>query len=115
MGYSADVFMEQGGSKLIVGSSGSICWGTSSSNVAQTGCVRAGTHTVTKAEDDAGTLDIDTGLSDVTAHFVQILNSGVAATGDIVISESEGKLTIADGSNTKAVEDYVIHWIAVGT
>ena len=115
MGYNADVFMEQGGSKLIVGSSGSICWGTSSTNVAQTGCVRAGIHTVTSGEATAGTLDITTGLSSVSAHVVQILRSGAVATSDAAVSESSGTLTVADGSSYSVTASDAIHWIAIGT
>lgn len=112
---NADVFMEQGGAKLIVGSSGSICWGDETTNVAQTGCVRAGTHTVTEAEDTAGTLDITTGLSSVSAHCVQVLRSGAVATSDAAVSESEGTITVADGSTFAATAADVIHWIAIGT
>lgn len=83
--------------------------------VAMSGAVRAGTHTVTTAEDTAGTLDIATGLTTVSAHFAQVLRSGAVATSDAAVSESSGTITVADGSTFAATDGDVIHWIAVGS
>ena len=117
MAYNANVFMEQGGDKLVVDAAagGSIAYGTSSTNVAMTGCVRAGIHTVTEAQAGAKTLTITTGLSSVSAHVVQVLRSNKAATSDATVTVSGGALTVADGSDFDLTAADVIHWIAVGT
>ncbi|WP_300535746.1 hypothetical protein [uncultured Mameliella sp.] len=80
-----------------------------------TGTIVAGTHAVTSGEETAGTLDIDTGLTSITAHFVQVLSGGAAATADAAISASGGTITVADGAATlDLAENDVVHWIAVG-
>jgi len=63
--YNAGVFAEQGGDKLVVDSAagGAIAWGTDSTNVSMTGCVRADAHTVTTDEATANKAEITTGLT----------------------------------------------------
>jgi len=115
--YNAGVFAEQGGDKLVVDSAagGAIAWGTDSTNVSMTGCVRADAHTVTDAQATANKAEITTGLTTVEALSVMILRSGKVATSDAAVSESSGTLTVADGSTYDVTKDDVIHWIAIGT
>jgi hypothetical protein len=81
-----------------------------------TGTVMGGSYVVTAADGVAGTLDIDTGLSDVDTFTVQILVAGVNATADAAISEATGTLTVANGAATYTVaENDVINWVAIGT
>lgn len=84
--------------------------------VAMSGAVRGGSYTVVTADDTAGTLDIDTGLTTVSSFVVQIFRAGVPIFSDQAVSESGGTLTIADGGATYALTaDDVINWIAVGS
>eukprot|EP00998_Keelungia_sp_KM082_P002648 NODE_13242_length_436_cov_1.262136_g13219_i0.p1 GENE.NODE_13242_length_436_cov_1.262136_g13219_i0~~NODE_13242_length_436_cov_1.262136_g13219_i0.p1 ORF type:complete len:116 (+),score=19.80 NODE_13242_length_436_cov_1.262136_g13219_i0:84-431(+) len=81
-----------------------------------TGTVVAGSYTADGDDDTAGTLGIATGLSSVTAFFVDVLRSDVKVTADADISESSGTLTVADGAATYAITSGdVIYWMAVGS
>jgi hypothetical protein len=78
---------------------------------------RAGTHTITTAEDTANTLTIDTGFERLIAYRLMILTAaGVHhALTDAAISEANGVITVADGGATfVATATEVIHWIACG-
>ena len=78
--------------------------------------VRMGVHTVTSAEDAAGTLDIVTGHANAQVVVVQLRDSsGATKTGDIVVTESAGTITVADGSGTALTATDVIHWYAATT
>lgn len=75
----------------------------------------SGTHTITGGEAAANTLTIDTGLSSITTHIVQILDSGNnVVTSDADITKSGGNLTVADGATYNTTSGYKIHWIVVG-
>jgi len=72
-----------------------------------------GTHTVTAAEETAGTLDIDTGNASATVYLANIWRAGVNVMADADISISAGVITVADGSATYSVtEDDVIVYLA---
>ena len=72
-----------------------------------------GAHTVTSAEDSAGTLDITTGLASITTKQVQVLTTaGVNKTGDLVITASGGTITVADGSGSTIDATDVVEWLA---
>lgn len=110
--YNTNVYMEQGGDALVVGSSGSLKFGT----VAQTGCVRGGSYTAVAGDATAGEVDIVTGLTSVDTFQVQILRAGVPISSDQVITESGGTITVADGASTYDVTaGDVFNWTAVGT
>ena len=101
--YNTTVNIPQGGDALY--------WG----DVAQTGCVRAGKHTVTSAQVTASAATFATGLTTVSGYIVAVLRSNVTVTSDAVITESAGTISVADGGTTYNVtENDVIHWIAVG-
>ena len=70
-----------------------------------------GTHTVTAAEETAGTLDIDSGFASGASAIVQVLASGAVATSDAAVSVAAGVLTVADGSTYAVTEDQVINYI----
>ena len=102
MSYNTTVNIPQG--------SDTLNWGT----VAQTGCVRAGKHTITGAQATANAATFATGLTTVSGYIVSVLRSNVTATSDAVITESGGTISVADGSTYNVTENDVIHWIAVG-
>ncbi len=79
------------------------------------GSVPGDSYTAVADDDTAGTLDIVTGLSSVDSFQVQILRAGVDVTGDAVISEAAGTITVADGSTYAITADDVINWLAAGT
>ena len=73
-------------------------------------------YTVLAADDTAGTVDIDLGLTTIVAPIVQILRSDVEVTADAAITWAAGTVTIADGGATYALTaGDVINIIAVGT
>jgi hypothetical protein len=83
--------------------------------VTGSGKLVGGTHTATSGEATAGTLDIDTGLSSITAFLLQIYRSDVPDHTDADVSVSGGTITVADGAATYAVTaGDVINWIAFG-
>jgi len=117
--YPTGVYRKQGGDMVVpsganinVESGGSITHG----DIAPTGIVRSGIHTATAGEASAGTLAITTGLSSVSAHIVQVLDTGNrVVTSDADITESSGALTVADGGSFAVTENYLVHWVAVGS
>lgn len=73
-------------------------------------------YTALAADDTAGTVDIDLGLTTIVAPIVQILRAGVDVTDDAVITWAAGTVTVADGAVTYALTaGDVINIIAVGT
>lgn len=102
MSYNTLVHIPQGGATLN--------WG----DVAQTGCVRAGKHTVTSWQASANAATFASGLTTVSGYIVSVLRSNVTVTSDAVITESNGTISVADGSTYNVTENDVIHWIAVG-
>lgn len=76
--------------------------------------IAAGRHTVTTAEDTAGTLDIVTGLASINSFVLTIKNvtTNILKMGDQVVTESAGTITVADGSTDKVVDGDLIDWIA---
>jgi len=70
-----------------------------------------GTHTVSAAEESAGTLDIATGLTTVAGFIVQVYRADILLTA-YDVSEATGTLTIAtNGSDYVVTEDDVINYI----
>lgn len=113
------VYFDQGGNTLNVDSGGVIAVDAASGltigGVAISGNVRAGITTVSAAQASANAVAITTGLTTITAVQVMVLNTGNnVVTSDADITFSGGTLTVADGSTYNTVEDYLIHWIAVG-
>lgn len=113
------VYFPQGGETLEVASGGIINVQTGGAikynGVANTGVVKAGITTVSAAQASANTVAITTGLTSITAVQVMVLNTGNnVVTADADITFSGGTLTVADGSTYNTVENYLIHWIAVG-
>jgi len=134
--YSATIYMKQGGTDMVIGNGGTVtvesggdiaiesggvlnaaaASGLKINSVAFTGTVRAGQHTCTSDEATNNTAVISTGLTSVSAHLIQILRSGAVVTGDAVVSESSGTISVLDGASTYAVTaSDVINWLAVGT
>lgn len=114
------VYFPQGGASLEVASGGSInvaSGGTIKYNgVADTGATRGGIITVSAAQASANAVAITTGFATVSAINVQVLNTGNnVVTSDADITISGGTVTVADGSTYNTVENYLIHWIAVGS
>lgn len=114
------VYFPQGGETLEVASGGIINIQTGGAikynGVANTGVVKAGLTTVSAAQASANTVAITTGLTAITATQVMVLNTGNnVVTSDADITFSDGTLTVADGSTYNTVENYLIHWIAVGS
>lgn len=72
----------------------------------------AGAHTVLEAEDTAGEVTIDTGLTAPDAINVMVLRAGVDIHSDLEISISGGNIVVADGATADILEDDVIHWFA---
>ena len=74
------------------------------------GVVR-GTHTVTAAEEVAGTLDIDTSLTTATGFVAQVYRSDILL-ADYDVSLATGVLTVAtNGTDYVVTEDDVINYI----
>lgn len=114
------VYLPQGGNSLEVASGGSINIASGGSlkynGVANTGATRAGIITVSAAQASANAVAITTGLATVGAVNIQVLNTGNnVVTSDADITISGGTVTVADGSTYNTVENYLIHWIAVGS
>lgn len=79
------------------------------------GALKVGTYTAVAGDDTAGEKDIVTGLSSITAFFVQIFRSGVLSNTDAVVTAADGTLTVADGAATYDVTaGDVIMWAAYG-
>ncbi len=113
------VYIDQGGDTLNVDSGGVIAIdalsGLTIGGVAALGVVRAGIVTVSAAQASANAVAITTGLTTITAVQVMVLNTGNnVVTSDADITFTGGTLTVADGSTYNTVENYLIHWIAVG-
>jgi len=114
------VYFPQGGATMEVASGGIVNVQTGGAikynGVANTGVVKSGVTTVSAAQATANTVAITTGLSSITAAQVMVLNTGNnVVTSDADITTSTGTLTVADGSTYNTVENYLIHWIAVGS
>lgn len=73
-----------------------------------------GAHTVTAGEDTANTVDIVTGLDNITALFVQIYRSGVDINSNQAVSYSGGTITVANGATYVLTAGDVLHWLALG-
>jgi hypothetical protein len=112
-----DINAESGGS-ITVASGGDLtlaAGATFSVNGAAQKSVVGGIHTVTAGEASAGTLDIVTGLTTLSAFPVMVLDTGNnVITADADITNTTGTLTIADGSSFAVTENYLIHWLALG-
>lgn len=73
-----------------------------------------GAYTVTAGDDTANTVDITTGLDNVTAFLVQVVRSGKHVSSDPAVSVSGGTLTVANGSTYVLTAADVLHWLALG-
>lgn len=81
----------------------------------RTGGISSGTHVVSAAEDTAGTLDIQTGVSQIESHQVEVYSAaGAKKDDDQVVTFSGGVLTVADGAVTVLAATDVIHWSVKG-
>ena len=84
--------------------------------ILQSGALRAGNYTADADDATADTLDIVTGLTTVSAFFIEVYRAGVPIFSDQAVSEAAGTITVADGAATFAITaDDEIHWLAVGS
>jgi hypothetical protein len=89
--------------------------GVGANDLAMSGSVRAGQHTVSAGEAAAHTVSIATGITSAVAQTVQIIRAGDVVTGDAAVSFSAGDIVVADGgANYVLTENDVINWIIVG-
>jgi hypothetical protein len=84
-------------------------------DLAFSGAVRAGMHTVTAGEASANTAVIATGITVPTAMFLNIFRASADVKSDARGTFSGGNLTVIDGAATYNVtENDVISWLIVG-
>lgn len=69
-------------------------------------------HVVDAAEDTAGEVTIDTGLTAPDAITVMVLRAGVDIHADLTITITGSDIVIADGAADDILENDVIHWTA---
>lgn len=88
--------------------------GTMQTNITNLQAVAGGSgeYTVLSADDTAGTVDIDTGLTAIAGFIVQIYRAGVNVMQDAVVTVTGGVMTVADGASTYALTaDDVINYM----
>lgn len=69
-----------------------------------------GSYTAVTADDTAGSLAIDSGLTAIVGWNVQIYRSDANIAHDAVVTASGGTLTVADGSTYAITADDVINY-----
>lgn len=74
-----------------------------------------GRYTATADDATAGTVDIDTGMTTISAQMVQVLRAGNISTDDADVTVVDGVITVADGATYVITAGDVINWIAYGT
>ncbi len=117
-GENTLVYFPQGGESMQVASGGVIEvqeGGLIAYNGVIQPVVAGAIVTISAAQASANAVVIDTGLTTISAVNIQVLNTGNnVVTSDADITISGGTVTVADGSTYNTVENYLLHWIAVG-
>lgn len=76
----------------------------------------SGSHTVTAGEATANAVEIDTGLTTITAVSVTCLRANIVTNEGMDIQITDSVITLAENGVTWVVtEDDVIQWIATGS
>jgi acyl-coenzyme A thioesterase PaaI-like protein len=80
------------------------------------GPISHGAYTVVAADAAAGSVALNTILTNIETYLVQAVRAGVAVTEDAIVSVSGGTLTVASGAVTYVLTaGDVLEWLAIGT